>query len=173
MASDRNGDGSSSIKHGNGQPTANTHGRSSVGSQYLHSRVRVRACGVGAVLTLVALTVTGCASNSTPTSSSSTSSSTAASTTEIVSSSTSYPAGKEQICQARDQLRTSISALTDQTLLAAGTTAIKASVDQVQTDLDAVKAAGRQDYQATGDQLARCPPAVADRCRRPRERRHC
>jgi hypothetical protein len=63
------------------------------------------------------------------------------------SSSTNYPAGKEQICQARDQLRTSITKLTDQGLLAAGTTAIKAGVDQVQTDLDAVKAAGKQDYQ--------------------------
>jgi uncharacterized protein YlxW (UPF0749 family) len=66
----------------------------------------------------------------------------------VTSGSTSYPAGKEQICQARDQLRASITALTDQGLLAAGTTAIKASVDQVQTDLEAVKEAGKQDYQA-------------------------
>ena len=62
------------------------------------------------------------------------------------SRSTTYPAGKEQICQARDQLKTSITALTDQGLLTAGTTAIKASVDQVQTDFDAVKTAAKEDY---------------------------
>jgi hypothetical protein len=71
-----------------------------------------------------------------------------ASSTAKTSTSTSYPAGKEQICQARDQLRLSITTLTDQGLLAAGTTAIKASVDQVQTDLDAVKTAAKQDYHA-------------------------
>ena len=39
-------------------------------------------------------------------------------------------------------------ALTDQGLLAAGTTAIKASVKQVQTNFDAVKAAAKDDYHA-------------------------
>jgi len=61
--------------------------------------------------------------------------------------STSYPAGKEQVCQARDQLKTSTTALTNPSLLTGGSTAIKAAVDQVQTDLTAVAAAGKQDYQ--------------------------
>ena len=73
-------------------------------------------------------------------------SSAASASAAATSGSTSYPAGKEQICQARDQLRTSITTLTDQGLLTAGTTAIKASVDQVQTDFDAVKAAAKEDY---------------------------
>ena len=50
------------------------------------------------------------------------------------SGSTGYPAGKEDICRARDQLRTSIDQLTSTQLLALaeGTNAIKAGVDQVQ-----------------------------------------
>ena len=64
------------------------------------------------------------------------------------SGSTSYPAGREDICQARDQLRTSINQLTNTQLLAEGTNAIKSGADQVQTDFDAVKAAAKDDYQA-------------------------
>jgi len=63
------------------------------------------------------------------------------------STSTSYPADKQQVCQARDQLTTSMAALTTPSLLTGGTAAIKAAVDQVQTDLNAVAAAGKQDYQ--------------------------
>ena len=92
--------------------------------------------------------------------------SSSASSTTKTSISTSYPAGKEQICQARDQLKTSITTLTDQKLLTAGTTAIKASVDQVQTDFDAVKVAGKQDYQAQvsdmQDALQQLQTAVGD-----------
>jgi hypothetical protein len=64
------------------------------------------------------------------------------------SGSISYPAGKEDICQARDQLRTSITDLTNTQVVAGGTNAIKAAVGQVQTALDAVKAAAKDDYQA-------------------------
>lgn len=64
------------------------------------------------------------------------------------SGSTSYPAGKEDICRARDQLRTSIDQLTNTQVVAEGTNAIKAGVDQVQTDFAAVKAAAKDDYQA-------------------------
>ena len=63
------------------------------------------------------------------------------------STSTSYPADKQQICQARDQLTTSIAALTTPSLLTGGTAAIKTAVGQVQTDLTAVAAASKQDYQ--------------------------
>ena len=126
----------------------------------------IRSVGVGAVLVLLAGTTVACGSGTTATSSSSPSaSSPAASASAAASSSsssasspaaskssagtsgsTSYPAGKEQICQARDQLKTSITTLTDQGLLTAGTTAIKASVQQVQTNFDAVKAAAKEDY---------------------------
>ena len=104
------------------------------------------------MLSLLAVVVAGCSSGSTPSSSATSSSALAASPTSSASSTTkpsvttSYPAGKEDICQARDQLKASITSLTDQGLLSAGTTAIKASVNQVQTDLDAVKTAAKQDY---------------------------
>ena len=52
----------------------------------------------------------------------------------------SYPAGKEQICAARDDLKTSLAALTNPSLLLGGTAGIAAAVKQVQTDLDAVAA---------------------------------
>ena len=138
--------------------TSSGDGRPWVGSRYRSWRVTVRAWALGAVLTLIAAAVAGCGSSTTPTSTSPSTSSSAASTSTPSASSaksatgtpssTSYPAGKEQICQARDQLKTSITALTDQSVLAAGTTAIKAAVDQVETDFDAVKTAAKQDYHA-------------------------
>ena len=114
----------------------------------------IRSIGVGAVLVLLAGTTVACGSGNTTTSSSaassssssSSSSSAASASAAATSGSTTYPAGKEQICQARDQLKTSITSLTDQGLLTAGTTAIKASVQQVQTDFDAVKSAAKEDY---------------------------
>jgi len=142
-------DGSHAFMARNDQSPATAKGRPTGGSR----SHRLRACSVGAVLAVLAVAVTGCGSNAAPSSSSAatssaSSASSSASSASETSGSASYPAGKEQICQARDQLRASITALTDQSLLAAGTTAIKASVDQVQTDLDAVKVAGKQDYQA-------------------------
>jgi hypothetical protein len=154
-------DGCGSVNDRNQQPTADAHGRPTfVGSRYHGRRVRVHAWGLGAVLILMATAIAGCGSGTTATTSSASSTSSSASSastassassassTKGTSSSASYPAGKEQICQARDQLRTSITTLTDQGLLAAGTTAIKASVEQVQTDFDAVKTAAKQDYHA-------------------------
>ena len=110
-----------------------------------HGRLGMRMLSVAAVLSLLAA-VAGCGSGATTTSSSSPSAST--SSMAPTSGSTSYPAGKEDICQARDQLRTSITDLTNTQLVAEGTNAIKAGVDQVQTDFDAVKAAAKDDYQA-------------------------
>ena len=49
-------------------------------------------------------------------------------------------------CSQVVMTRELIDALTDQGLLTAGTTAIKASVDQVQTNFDAVKTAAKDDY---------------------------
>ena len=124
----------------------------------------VRSVVVSAAAAVLAVAVAGCGSGTTPStttststagSSSSASASTAGSSGSASASasmagsagSTSYPAGKEQVCQARDQLKTSTTALTNPSLLTGGSTAIKAAVDQVQTDLTAVAAAGKQDYQ--------------------------
>lgn len=141
-----------SVDDSNAPPTTAAFARRTVGTRHQRRRVQVRISGVGAALTLLAFAVAGCASNTTPSSTSSSSSSSiassSASSTPKSSVSTSYPAGKEQICQARDQLSTSITALTSQSLLAARTTGIKAAVDQVQSDFEAVKVAGKQDYQA-------------------------
>ena len=98
----------------------------------------------GAAAVALAVVLAGCNSATSPSTSSSAASSSASS---AVSGSTGYPAGKEQVCQARDQLKTSISALTNPTLLVGGADAIKAAVTQVQTDLGGVVAAGKQDYE--------------------------
>ena len=81
----------------------------------------------------------GCSSTKTKTS--------ASTSTSSVSSSATYPADKQEVCQARDQLKTSVDALAKPALLVQGSAAIKAAVDQVQTDLDALKAAAKTDYQ--------------------------
>jgi hypothetical protein len=122
------------------------------GSGHRRRRTLVRCVFVIAVVAVLA--VAGCGSSTTP---STTTPSTSTSASVVVSSassakagpstSASYPAGKEQVCQARDLLQTSIAALTSSSLLTGGTTAIKAAVGQVQTDLNAVAAAGKQDYQ--------------------------
>jgi alanyl-tRNA synthetase len=155
-------------RHGSGnnghqQPTVNRNGRPTTEIRQHSPRLRVRVWTVGAIVILSAGVIAGCGSSTTATTSSSTTSSSTASTsasatssaksaassaksTTGASTSASYPAGKEQICQARDELKSSITALTDQSLLAAGTTAIKASVDQVQTSFEAVKTAAKDDY---------------------------
>ena len=116
-------------------------------------RHRIRCVAVSAMVAALAIALAGCSSSTTPTPSTSTSTGTgttpSASSTSPASSGTpsSYPAGKEQLCQARDQLKTSVASLTNPSLLQQGTVVIKAAVDQVQTDLNAVVAAGTQDYQ--------------------------
>jgi hypothetical protein len=94
---------------------------------------------------------TGCSSSTTP----STTTTPAATTTSAVASASSAndPAGKEEVCAARDQLKTSVTALTDASLLTGGTTGIKAAVGQVQTDLTAVKTAGKQTYATEVDAM--------------------
>ena len=125
-------------------------------------RHRMRCVAVSAMVAALAIALAGCSSSTTPTSTSTststgtgTSTSTGTGTTPSASSTSpassgtpsSYPAGKEQLCQARDQLKTSVASLTNPSLLQQGTVVIKAAVDQVQTDLNAVVAAGTQDYQ--------------------------
>ena len=59
------------------------------------------------------------------------------------SASGTYPPDQAQLCQARDQLRTSIGQLTDPSLLTQGASAIGAAVDRTQNDLDAVVTAAQ------------------------------
>lgn len=111
-------------------------------------RLRPAVVAIGAVVVVLALTGTGCSSSTTPSTTTSAPASAAGS-----SSPANDQAGKEQVCAARDQLKTSVTALTDASLLAAGTTAIKAEVAQVQSDLAAVKKAGKQDYETQVDAM--------------------
>jgi len=101
----------------------------------------------GAAAVALAVVLAGCSSGTSPSTASSAASSSSSSASSAVSGSTGYPAGKEQVCQARDQLKTSISALTNPALLVGGADAIKAAVTQVQTDLGGIVAAGKQDYE--------------------------
>ncbi len=96
-------------------------------------------------MVVLVMAVAGCSSKGGTTNASASSSTTAASTAAT------YPAGKEQLCAARDQLKSSVTALAKPSLLIGGTTAIKAAIDQVKTDADAVKAAAKQDYQPQVD----------------------
>ncbi len=118
--------------------------------------------GIFAVLIVLGSHVVGC-SSATP-APAPTASSSASSSSAVMSSSASSPADsttassaassgsisgvadKEQVCAARDDLQSSVAALTSTSLLSGGTTAIKAAVDQVQTDLDALSAAAKDDY---------------------------
>ena len=109
-------------------------------------RISLRSSAVCSMAVL-AMAVAGCSSKASTTSASASSSTTAASTA------TSYPAGKEQLCAARDQLKASVTALAKPSLLVGGTTAIKSAIDKVQSDADAVKAAAKQDYQPQVDAL--------------------
>jgi cytochrome c556 len=98
---------------------------------------------------VLAMAGVGCSSNSNQSTSAQASSSSSAGS----SGSTSYPAGKEQVCQARDQLKTSLDALIDPSLLAGGTSAITAAVDKVQSSLAALKTAAKQNYKPEVDAL--------------------
>ena len=111
-------------------------------------RAAARAVIAGGAALALAVALAGCSSGTSPSTSSSSAPSSSSAASSAVSGSIGYPAGKEQICQARDQLKTSITALTNPTLLVGGgADAIKAAVSQVQTDLGAVVAAGKQDYE--------------------------
>jgi hypothetical protein len=71
--------------------------------------------------------------------------------TAASSTSTTYPAGKKQVCQARAQLKTSVEALVKPSTLTSGRTAIKADVSQVQTNLNNFKKAAKKDYKPQVD----------------------
>jgi hypothetical protein len=108
------------------------------------SEVRSARRIAASAVAVLALTVAGCSSSSKTTSATGSSSTTA-------SSPSTYPAGKEQLCAARDQLRSSITAVARPSLLIGGKDAITTAVDKVQSDLDALKVAAKQTYRPQVD----------------------
>lgn len=135
--------------------THQTQGHPSTGGPGKQRSAVPRSSALVGAAAALALVITGCSSagtssTSSPSAAASTSaagSSSARSSAASGSAESSYPAGKEQVCQARDNLKTSLAALTNPALLTGGTAAIKTAVEQVQTDLTAVATAGKQDYQ--------------------------
>jgi hypothetical protein len=103
-------------------------------------RLRSTVAGM-AVLTIAAF---GCGSSK---------SSTAPTSSNGASTSTSYPAGKQQVCQARDNLKSSMAALTDPSTLTGGKSGITSAVDKVQSDLTALADAAKQGYKPQVDAL--------------------
>lgn len=106
-------------------------------------RARRMRAAVTAAMVVLALALTACSSSTSPTG---TSSSVDAQPSTPGSAASSYPAGKEDVCQARDQLSASINGLTDPALLTGGTAGIQAAVGEVQSSLTALVAAGKDDY---------------------------
>ena len=117
-------------------------------------RVALRSVPALIVLTVLAA-LGGCGSTTTPSTSTSASSASSASSTSSASSAsaTAYPAGKEEICAARDQLQVSLAALISPAVLAGGGTAIEGAIEKVKTDLSGVTAAGKQAYAPQVDAL--------------------
>jgi hypothetical protein len=74
-------------------------------------------------------------------------------TSSGTSTSVTYPAGKEKVCKARDNLKSSLAALTNPSLLTQGKSGIKSAVDKVQSDLTALANAGKGDYKPQIDAL--------------------
>jgi archaellin len=95
-------------------------------------KVLVAACAI------VAMIGVGC-------SSSSKSSSTSSNTTTTVGS------GKEPVCVARANLKKSVTALADPSLLTSGKSGIQSALDTVKTDLDAVATSAGDVYKPDAD----------------------
>jgi hypothetical protein len=68
-------------------------------------------------------------------------------------SSTKYPAGKVQVCQARDQLKSSLAALTNPSVLTGGKSGIQSAIAKVQSNLTALSTAAKQDYKPQVDAM--------------------
>jgi hypothetical protein len=64
----------------------------------------------------------------------------------LSSTSTTYPAGKQQLCEARAKLKTSVATLVKPSTLTSGRNAIKAAANQVKTNLTAFKKAAKGYY---------------------------
>jgi hypothetical protein len=114
-------------------------------------RARVRS-GFVVASASVALVVAGCSSSSGTNSSTASTSAASSSAVAPVASSApaagtaAYPVGKEQVCAARDQIKTSLTALISPSMLTGGTAGIKTAVENVQTAVKSFVAAGKQDY---------------------------
>jgi len=64
----------------------------------------------------------------------------------LSSTSTTYPAGKQQLCESRAKLKTSVATLVKPSTLTSGRNAIKAAASQVKTNLTAFKKAAKGYY---------------------------
>ncbi len=64
-----------------------------------------------------------------------------------------YPPEQAQLCQARDELRTSLGELTNPALLTQGASAIGAEVDKVQNNIDAVVTSAQPELKPQLDAL--------------------
>ncbi len=104
--------------------------------------IRAAATAAMVVLTLV---LTACSSSSNSPTVTSGSADAQPSSTAPEPGASTYPVGKEDVCQARDGLSASINPLTDPALLTGGTAGTQAAVGEVQTHLTALVAAGKDD----------------------------
>ena len=85
---------------------------------------------------VMALAIGGCSSTSTSSSSSTT---------------TSVAAGKQSLCTARTNLKSSVTALANPALLTGGKAGIQTALDTVKTNLDAVASSAQSTYQPQVD----------------------
>lgn len=69
------------------------------------------------------------------------------------SGSSSYSADRQRLCQARDDLRASVSQLTDPSLLGQGASAIGNAVDNVQTNLNSLNTAAQPELKPQLDAM--------------------
>jgi len=112
-----------------------------------------RSCSlIVAFIAVAAIVLAACTSSDSSTASSTSESVAApasggAASPSAAAGSAAYPAGKEQVCAARDQLKSSLSALTSAGTLTGGATGIKAAVTRVEGDVKLLAVAGKQDYQ--------------------------
>ncbi len=97
-----------------------------------------------ATIAILTLTLVGAACGSDDNSSSSTEPATTVEATTTTSS-------NEALCEARDQLRSSVEALTSVDVVKNGTSSISAAIDEVKTNLEAVKSAASDELKPEVD----------------------
>ena len=69
------------------------------------------------------------------------------------SSSSTSGSGKQAVCDARDQLETSVRDLTDPSLLTSGKSGIQDALDETQQDLDDFGSTAKDSYQPQVDEV--------------------
>lgn len=100
-----------------------------------------------AVAATAAIFIAGCSSSSSATESSVATTAAASTASSAVAASTASPSSSAELCAARDRLKASLSALVSPSLLTGGVAGIKVAIGDVQTSLQAVTAAAKDDNQ--------------------------